>query len=170
MKAGYLLAAVFAACAASAQGPMEPPAELKKLDWMLGEWTSTVKWTYQMEMDVPYTVKCEWDGQFLKSTSKMDLMGMAMTQTAYYGWDAAAKKYRGWTFTNFSPEPRIESGTVSGDTLVMISEPWNVGTGELVVGRMTLTKKGATELHVVLEFKEGDKWVNAAEGTFKKKT
>ncbi len=173
MKARTMIAAVailFMAGAADSQGPMEPPTELKKLDWMVGEWSGKVDWTYMMEAEVPYTVKCEWEGQFLKHTSKMDMMGMMFTETAYYGWDAASKKYRGWTFTNFSPDPRLEAGTLTGDTLVMTSEPWNTGEGELVVGRATITKKGADELHFLLEFKEGETWTKGGEGTFKKKT
>lgn len=153
----------------AAQGPMDPPAELKKLDWMLGEWTSTVRWTYLTTTDVAYTVKCEWDGQFLRVTSRMEMLGMTMTETAYYGWDASSKRYRGWTFTNFSSDPRIESGTLNENALVMTSEPWNVGIGQPTVSRATLTRKSSTEIHFLLEFKDNDRWTRGAEGTFTKK-
>ncbi|MBX3119786.1 MAG: hypothetical protein KF784_12020 [Fimbriimonadaceae bacterium] len=149
---------------------LEAPAEVKKLDWLIGDWSATVKMSMQgMDFETKYTMKNEFDGQFLKSTTLMDMMGAKMTESMYIGWNSTKKQYDSWAFTNFSPDPRIEHGTLTGDKMVMVSEPWNVGDGAPTIGRGTMTKKSATEIHFLLEFKEGDKWVKVGEGTFTKK-
>lgn len=149
---------------------MEAPAEIKKLGWMVGEWTGTIKMNMQgMEFESQSTMKNEFEGQFLKSASVMDMMGMKMTETMYMGWNAAKNRYESYAFSNFSPKPRIEYGTMEGDKMTMTSEPWEVGGEAPTVGRGTMTKKSDTEIHFILEFKEGDKWVKVGEGTYKKK-
>lgn len=153
----------------SAQMP-EPSAEVKALDWMLGEWSGTVKWTMMgTETDAQMSWKGEREGLFLKRTTLTEMMGMKMTEACYSGWDDKKKKYWTHIYTNFAPGPRMEDGELKGDVFVSVSEPWDTGSGSgPTTGRATFTKKGA-DIHYTLEFKEGEKWEKVAEGTFKKK-
>lgn len=171
MKRAILWVIFSLTATAFAQMPsLEPPAEVTAMKWMVGEWTSKVHWTMEgQEMDADMTLKNEFEGQFLKQTSTMDMMGMKFTEVGYLGYDKAKKKYYMYTFTNYGPTPRIEWGTLENNKMVMISEPWDAGMGAPMTSRATLTKKSDTEVHFVLEFKNGDKWDKAAEGTFKKK-
>jgi len=160
---------VMATCLSQAQ-PTQPSPELKKLDWTIGTWIGNVKWTMEGQaMDAPMTMKTEWDGPFLKSTSTMEMMGMKMLETSYTWWDAEKKKYFMTTYTNFGATPRNETGVHEGDKCVWISDPWSTGMpGGPTVSRATLTRKSSTEVAFILEFKEGDKWAKVGEGTFKK--
>lgn len=146
---------------------MAPPAEVKKFDWMIGEWAGKATFTMpeMAPMDVAMTLKCEWDGQFLKQAVVNDFGIVKMTETFYLGYNAASSIYTSWAFTNFAPTPRIERGTMSGDTLIMISDPWTAG-GETHVSRSTMTKVDANSMKLKLEFKDGDKWVMAMDATF----
>ena len=139
---------------------MAPPAEMKKFDWMVGEWTSTSKWTMTgMEpMDVTSSFKAEWDGQFLKQAATSDFAGFTkMTETMMLGWDAKRGEYVSYAFTNFAPTPRMEHGKLTGETLVMVCDSWDV-MGDVTSSRATLTKVNNDQLKIKLEFKEGDKW------------
>ncbi|SRR5581483_3736159 len=168
--ASILFATIVSAVCFAQQMNMEPPAELKKLSWVLGSWSGTLNWTApDMQMSGTMTWKAEWENQFLKMTTVTEMSGMKMVETSYTGWNAKKKSYDSYTFTNFAPTPRIEHGTLTGDKFVSISEPWEVGGSPTpTVGRATLVKKSDTEATMILEFKEGEKWTKVAEGTFKK--
>ncbi len=169
VKSMFLAVMLGVAALASAQLP-EVSAEVKALDWMLGEWSGTVKWTMMgTETDAQMTLKAEREGLFLKRNTTTELMGMKMTEVSYTGWDDKKKKYWSHVFTNFGSGPRIESGDKNGDAFVSVSEPWDAGPErEPITGRISYTKKGDDMLYV-LEFKMGEKWEKVAEGTFKKK-
>lgn len=164
-----LLIAV-AAVAICAQTPdMGPSAELKKLDWMLGEWTGKMNMDMMgSKFESVQNVKCEWDGKFMKTTSVMDVMGMKMTESMYMGYDPKTKKYTTHSFTNFSPYPRIETGELVGNKFVSISQLWEVDGMAPTTSRATLWLEGKA-LKMTLEFKEGDKWTVVGSGSMTKK-
>lgn len=149
--------------------PVEPPAELKALAWQNGDWEGTVKWSMPgMEGDSVMAFKVSFEGPFQKSVSTMEMQGMKMIETGYLAWDAAKKEFVMWTFTNFAPMPRVERGHLNKEKMVMTSDPWEV-MGQTMVSRATMTKKSDKEMSFVLEFKMGDSFTKAAEGSFKKK-
>jgi hypothetical protein len=171
LKTFLLTLALAVSATLFAQAPsMEPPAELKKLDWYLGEWSGKVKWSFPdmpaSEEDMSF--KNEWEGQFMKSTSTMSMSGMKITEVGYTGWNAKTKKYDSYTFTNFAPTPRIEHGEIDGDKVVFLSEPWEV-MGADMTSRVTMMKKSAAELSFTIDFKMGENWQKVAEGSLKKK-
>ncbi|MCH8275347.1 MAG: hypothetical protein IH851_11215 [Armatimonadetes bacterium] len=171
MKMMISVLCVMAFGAATAQAPeMGPPAELKKLDWMIGEWTGKWNWTMEgMEGEMTHNVKYEWEGQFMKMTASGEMMGMTFTEVAYTAWDAKEKKLVSWTFTSYAPMPQIDRGTMTGNTIVYISDPWDVPGHDGSVSRACWVKMSDSEMTLLLEFKEGDSWLKAADGVYKKK-
>jgi hypothetical protein len=156
---------------AVAQGPSGPPAEVKALEWLTGQWEGDFNWNMMgVESDSKMTISAEWEGQFLKLVQTTEVPGMdKMIDNSYLGWDAKEKKYRMWSFSNYSPNPRIESGTLEGSKLVMTSEPWDTGMGDPITGRGTMTKRSENEIHFSLEFQMNGTWEKVGEGLLKKK-
>lgn len=168
-----LLAIVLAlsfAVAAFAQPSMEIPAEVKKLEWMNGDWAGSFNWVQEgMKADGKMKFSCSFDGQFQFQKSEIEMMGMKMTESGYLGYDAKKKKYFLYTFSNFSPYPRVEWGNFEGtNKMIFISEPWDSGQGEPTTSRSTVTKVDNDNVDFVLEFKMADKWTKVAEGKFKR--
>ncbi len=169
-----LISLMFATAATTAfaqQMPdLTPPAELKKLDWMIGTWTGTMPMDMEgMKFDSVGTMKIDMDGKFMRTVSVMDMMGMKMTESMFLGYDSAKKQYVSWAYTNMSANPRIERGNFEGDRFVMTSDPWVMDMSpEASVSRSTFLKKSATTALFTLEFKMADKWVKVGEGLFTK--
>ncbi|MGI8923081.1 MAG: DUF1579 family protein [Fimbriimonadales bacterium] len=162
------LAALLAFALAPAQE--KPSAEMERIAWMIGDWNGKVKWSMEgMNETVELPYKAVTEGNFLKSTSSFQMMGMRFSETSFLCWDAAKKRYSSYTFTNFAPTPRVEHGTFEIDKMVMISEPWSVDPKGPTTSRASVTKKSDKVVHFLLEFKEGEKWVKVAEATFTKK-
>jgi hypothetical protein len=149
---------------AAAQAPdLQPPAEVSKLGWLAGKWSGSGGFSFGgMEMTVNIGMEVGFDGQFLKIVSKNDYGVLVATETMMLGYDAAKSRYTSWAFTNITPVPRIEHGTLEGDSLVMVSEPWPV-MGQDTVSRSTMTKLGDTKVKFKLEFKAGESWEPVAE-------
>lgn len=148
---------------------MTPAPELKKLEWQVGTWSGNLKWLMPgMEGEAKMDFKCVWEGNFLKSTSAMEMSGMKFNEVSFTGWDAAKKEYVSWTFTNFAALPRIERAKLDGNTMISTSEPWDTGMGQAMISRATLIKKSDKEFSMTIEFKTGEKFEKAAEGAFKK--
>lgn len=173
MKSMLAATLLLAAGLIQAQVPnMEPPVELKQLDWMMGTWVCpNMKMEMEgMAMEGPMTYKLERSGQFIKGSSTWDAEGMKMTDEGFIGWDAEKNKFISWTFTNMAPVPRIEWGEVRGDSVIWTSEPWSVDpAAPPTQSRATITKVSPTQAKFVLEFKGGDEWQKVAEATFSKK-
>jgi hypothetical protein len=166
-----IAAAALSACATAQQPNMEPAPELKKFEWMLGTWTAKISWDMEgQKFETDTTMVNSWHGKFFKSDWTMDMMGAKMTETVFTGYDAASKKYKSITFTNFSSQPRFEDGEIKGDTFVSwTSQPWMVdGAPEATTARATFTKKSEKSAHFLLEFKQKDKWIKVGEATFTK--
>lgn len=119
------------------------------------------------EMDMKITMTYSMEGQFLKCITISDFGIMKMEEVGYLGYNAEKKQYKMWTFSNMSPDPRIETGAMVGDKLVMTSEPWTI-MGQSMIGRGTLEKKDEKTLNFLLEFKEGDKFTVASNIVMKK--
>ena len=172
MKRTFALVAVaLFAVAANAQMPdLKPSPQIEKLSWMLGKWSGSIHWTMEgMEMDATMSFENVIDGQFVRSTSVMELMGMKMTESGFTGWDDKAKAYKSWTFTNFGAGPRTETGKVDGDSMVFTSDPWQtLMSPEATVSRTTMKKVSASEIKLTLEFQQNGQFAKVGEGTFKK--
>ena len=169
MKKLLLIFAIVSAAVLSGAQEMSPPKELKKLDWLLGNWSGKVKWTMPGmagESDMKLTVTM--DGMFQKQVSIMTMDGQESLETSYVGWDPKKKVYSSWTFTNFAPTPRVEKYVISGNKIVATSQPWEVGMpGGPTSSRATMIRSG-NKFSVSLEFMMGKKWTKVGSGTFTK--
>ena len=173
-KALSIFVIVGLAKAGFAQMPdLDAGPEVKKLDWLIGDWTATSTWTMEgmdpMEVEIEYSAK--WDGKFISQSTVTDFVFFKMTETMLLGWDPDKKRYSSWAFTNMSSMPRIEHGSLEGDTLTMISEPWLVdGMDESSSSKAVLTKKGDDQMAFTLYLKVGDEdWAETGKATFKRK-
>ena len=148
----------------------EPPKEVKDLSWMVGKWTGTMPMEMQgQKMDVKATVTVTMDLKFIKLVTLNDMGFFKLNEVTYLHWDADAKKYGMTTFTDMADTPRYEDGTLKDGALVTVSKPWAVpGMPGPTTSRSTIKKVSDTEITVILEFKEGDKWTQVMKGNMKK--
>ena len=155
---------VVASCGLMAQLPStEPPAEVKKFDWMIGKWKGAGSMALQgMEMSFTTEMTNSYEGQFLKSVSTIDYGMIQVTETMFTGFDPGKGEYFSYAFTNMAPKPRIEFGKLDGETLVMVSEPWEI-MGQSISSRATMKKTSDTKARFVVEFKMGDAWEKATD-------
>lgn len=160
------------AVAAHAQAPdQEPPKEIKDLSWMVGTWTGTMPMEMEgQKMDVKASVVVTMDMKFLKLVTVNDMGFFKLNEVTYAYWDAKAKKYAMNTYTDMADTPRYEDGDYKDGALVTVSKPWEVpGMAEPTTSQSTIKKVSDTEITVILEFKQGDKWVTVMKGNMKKK-
>ena len=157
--------------AVAQEGPaMSPPKELDIFKPMIGTWGGKLDATFpgMPESSIDMKLAFSWDGQFIKNVASMDMGGMKMTETMYFGWNAEKSKYQSWAFTNWAPTPRIEWGVVEGNKSVWTCEPWDGGMGQKTVSRTTITVKDEKTVHFLLEFQMGDKFTPVMNGDITK--
>lgn len=155
----------------SAQMPdMKPPKELDVLVPFLGKWAGQMEWTMGAEkMEVGMAIEYTREGKFIVGKSVMDAGGMKFTETQYIGWDAEKKKFSSHSFSNWSPAPRVEWGTMKDKSFTFISEPWDSGDGggKKVITNSTLTWLDKDSFKFSLDIKARNE---TATGTFKRVT
>jgi hypothetical protein len=167
--------ALFTAASLHAQMGMPTPApELKKLDFMTGDWSADGT----MTAGPPGTPAgkfsenshAEWmDGNFfLVEHSDMDLGPMGKgKELAVLGYDSDRKLY---TYTAFNTMGEAESstGTVNGDTWTWLSDE-HFG-GQPMKGRFTMKVLSPTSYTMKFEVsQDGTNWTTAMEGKAVKK-
>ncbi len=157
-----------------AQMEMPTPApELKKLDFLAGDWTA--EGTMNPGPGMPggkftMTTHAEWlDGNFfLVEHSKGDMGPMGkMTELSALGYDPDHKVY---TYNAFNSMGQAESatGTVNGDTWTWLSDE-NFG-GMKMKGRFTMKVLSPTSYTMKYELsQDGTNWVTGMEGEATKK-
>lgn len=140
----------------------KPVPELAKFEYLVGEWHGSFG-------PMKGVLVNEWveNGRFLKSTLNLSGAEGPFTETSFLGWDPKKRKYRAWNFNAMSALPRIEEGTLEGEELVLISEPWDAGP-MAVVSKGTTRRINETEVTVKVEVRQGDRWLPMYTGTFRK--
>jgi hypothetical protein len=155
-------------------GPATPAPELKKLDFLAGDWTDegtmtmgssgtpSTKWTM--------TTHAEWmDGNFfLVEHDDADLGSMGKsTELAILGYDSDKKMYTYHAFSS-TGEAGSSTGTVDGDTWTWLSTEHFGGTP--MKGRYTIKVLSPTSYTMKYELsKDGTNWTTAMEGKATKK-
>ena len=169
---GFLM--LFAIASVQAQmAPLSPAPELKKLDFMSGDWTAegtmspapgapSSKWTM--------TTHAEWmEGDFfLVEHSNMDLGPVGKgKEVAYMGYDPEKKVYTYRAFNSWG-EAEDSTGTVDGDTWTWISTE-HMGS-QTMKGRFTEKILSPTSYTMKFELsQDGTNWMTAMEGKATKK-
>jgi Protein of unknown function (DUF1579) len=162
--------ALMAATSVDAQmGIPSPAPELKKLDFMAGDWTGegtmtpgppgtpTSKWAMK--------TRAEWmEGNFfLVENSDMDLGPMGKgKEVAYLGYDSNKKVYTYRAFNSMG-EAEDSTGTVDGDTWTWTSDE-HMG-GQTMKGRFTMKVLSPTSYTMKFELSpDGKNWTTGMEG------
>jgi hypothetical protein len=164
---------VLMAVSAHAQMGQTPAPELKKLDFMTGDWKS--EGTMNPAPGMPggkfsITSHVDWmDGNFfLVDHSDMDMGQMGKgKELSVMGYDSDRKVY---TYTAFNSMGEAESatGTVDGDTWTWLSDEHFGGT--TMKGRFTMKVLSPTSYSMKFELSpDGKDWTTAMEGKATKK-
>jgi hypothetical protein len=166
--------AFFAVTLLKAQmGPPTPAPELKKLDFMTGDWTA--EGTVNPGPGMPggkfsETTHADWmEGNFfLVEHSDFDMTGMGKgKELAVLGYDPDRKVYTYHAF-NTVGEAGDSTGTVDGDTWTWTSDE-HFG-GKIMKGRYTMKVLSPTSYTMKYELSpDGKNWTTAMEGKSTKK-
>lgn len=154
-------------------GPPAPAPELKKLDFMAGDWT--VEGTMNPGPGMPggkfsESSHSEWmEGKyFLESHGEGDYGAMGkMKELAVLGYDSDKKMY---TYNAFNSMGQAEysTGTVDGDTWTWTADE-HMG-GMTMKGRFTMKVTSPTSYTMKYELsQDGTHWMTAMEGKATKK-
>lgn len=164
----------FATMSAQAQmGPPTPAPELRKLDFMAGDWTA--EGTMNPGPGMPggkfiVTSHADWmEGNFfLVEHSDMDLGPMGKgKELAVLGYDPDRKVYTYKAFNSMG-EAEDSTGTVDGDTWTWTSDEHFGGTP--MKGRYTMKVLSPTSYTVKFELSpDGKEWKTGMEGKATKK-
>ncbi len=172
----FCFALLLVAAASTMYAQMSPPTpapELKKLDFLAGDWTS--EGTMKAGPDMPggkftMTTHAEWlDGNFFlieHNHGDMGPMGK-ITELSALGYDTDRKLY---TYNAFNNTGQAESatGTLNGDTWTWLSdEHFN---GMTMKGRFTMKVLSPTSYEMKYELsQDGTNWTTGMEGKATKK-
>lgn len=165
-----LLAAV---CMQAQMGPAAPAPELKKLDFMAGDWTA--EGTINASPGMPggkftETTHAEWmEGNFFlieHSDGDMGPMGK-LKELAAMGYDPDRKVYTYHAFNSMGQD-EAATGTVDGDTWTWLSDE-HFG-GMIMKGRFTMKVLSPTSYTMKFELsQDGTSWTTGMEGKATKK-
>lgn len=154
-------------------GPPTPAPELKKLDFMTGDWTA--EGTVNPGPGMPggkfsETTHADWmqGNFFLVEHSDFDMAGMGKgKELAVLGYDSDRKVYTYKAF-NSRGEAEESTGTVDGDTWTWTSDE-HFG-GNTMKGRYTMKVLSPTAYSMKFELSpDGKAWNTAMEGKSTKK-
>lgn len=154
-------------------GPAAPAPELKKLDFLTGDWTTTGDMKPGPGMPggkFTYSTHAEWmEGNFfLVEHSDADMPGMGkFKELSVLGYDPDRKVY---TYEAFNSMGQDESstGNVDGDSWTWLSDEHFGGT--TMKGRYTMKVLSPTSYTMKFELsQDGTSWMTAMEGKATKK-
>lgn len=171
---GMLVVLCAALCGAQEGfAPPPPPAELKQVAFLLGNWEGKETYTFgemKSEGTGNHHIQMALRGRFLEShyKAKSGFMGDSEGRLLLT-YDTAAKKFRSWWYDSSDSGNMEMEGNVEGDSLVMISKPTSIPGMGVETFRATFTKKGDNQLTFVLALKAGDKWEPMIEASYTKK-
>jgi hypothetical protein len=171
IAAAALLAARLAAAAPESSAP-QPSAEVQKLSYFVGEWTS--------EADIhpgpmgaggkaTGSSKCRWlDGNFFVSCQDESSTPMGkMSGLGVMGYDAAKKVYT-WSGFNNMGQAEVATGTVSGKTWTFAGS--NDINGKTMKTRYTIVETSPAEYTFRFDAStDGATWTPVIDGKVTKK-
>ena len=169
-----VLTAILAGSAYAQMGPPTPAPELKKLDFLAGDWTTEGTFVPGPPGTPPAkfstTSHAEWmEGNFFlveNGESNMEGMGK-MKEMVVMGYDPDQKMY---TYRNFNSvgQSELSLGTVDGDTWTWTGDE-HFG-GMTMKGRVTMKVLSPTSYTTKFELSmDGNEWFQAMEAKSTKK-
>jgi hypothetical protein len=174
LTAAFSILVIVALSSVQAQmGPPTPAPELKKLDFLAGDWSA--EGTQTSAPGAPSgkwstTSRAEWmDGNFfLVEHSDMDLAAMGKgKELAFYGYDSDRGVYTYKSFSSWGEAENAE-GKLDGDTWTWSSTE-HMG-GKTMQGRFTMKVLSPTSYTMKFEMSpDGKQWFTAMEGKATKK-
>jgi len=158
----------------SQQPSFAPPAEVKKLEFLAGNWSADQK-VYMPGSTTAQTtsasVQCQWalQGRFMQYDYQSEFPDMgAMQGRLLLTYDPESKTYRSWWFDSMFSQSAVSEGNFEGSKLIMVSKPEEVPGMGVVSMRTTFEPKANREFYFLLEMKMGEKWEKMLEANFKK--
>jgi len=161
---------------AIAQQPAQPPAiqpadALAKLAFMQGDWTGKQNFDTgggpAMVGDATDRVSLGIANKFLCEMLSTTLPNRKPTDTRHFiSFDQQTQKYTAWWFNDTSYRPKALTGDLTGNKLVLLSDPSQPGP----VLRATYENPAPDKLTYQVEMKNGDTWTRLFVTTYSKKT
>lgn len=138
---------------------------LQGLAFLTGEWTSHETTKDRQGKEQPFDLKGKnvWilEGTFLQMDESFEVPGDGkFGNHILLTFDKGAKKYRGWWFTNSSPQPLTFTGERAEKTFVLTQE----------AGRIRISYDLLEDGHyrAKLEVKRGDNWQTETEAEYRR--
>ena len=145
-----------------AQQPATQPADaLAKLSFMQGNWSGRQNFNTNggaaMVGDATDRIELGIAGKYLCEMLSTTLPGRKPTDTRHFiSYDKQTGKYTAWWFNDTSYHPTALTGDLTGNKLVLMSDP----SGQGPVLRATYENPAPDKLTFQLEMKDGDKWTS----------
>jgi len=143
-------------------GTTSPPVQISQLDFLLGDWTGSVQGS-SVRLDIERGPG-KRSLRFEVAVSGKNVA--SFIDDGYIWWDKEPGAFRSLAMTSVSNDPRQEIGRLVDGTLVMVSEPFEVG-GMSQRSRRSL-KMASEGLSFTLELREADVWKKRIEVVLKR--
>jgi hypothetical protein len=169
----FFALALLSICAISAlaqQSAMQPADALAKLSFMQGDWAGNQNFDTQggpgMVGAATDRIELGIAGKYLCEMLSTTLPDRKPTDTRHFiSYDKQTGKYKAWWFNDTSYHPMELTGDLTGNKLVLMSDP--SAPGPLL--RATYENPTADKLTFLLEMKNGDSWTKLFLTTYTKK-
>lgn len=154
---------------------MPPPPELNQLWFLLGDFEGPIKMSMNpgappLETQAKVKAVKTLGGMWLELFHSFDMEGTEMTGRMLLTYEPSKKKYVSYWFDSAAPGAMTMTGSVKGQTLIMISDPVEMpGMPGKVTFRATWSMKSATDVKFVLEMKTAGKWGVFIESVYSRK-
>lgn len=165
-----LLLASAAAMACGQQSTPPPVNPLNNLSFMQGDWSGKQNFETQggpaMVGDATDRIEIGIAGKYLCEMLSTTLPGRKPTDTRHFiSYDKTSGKYTAWWFNDTSTHPTALTGDLTGNKLVLISDPAAPGP----VLRATYESPSPDMLTFLLEMKTGESWTKLFLTSYSKK-
>ena len=166
-----LLLAASTTVAIAQQPAIQPADALAKLSFMQGDWTGKQNFDTgggpAMVGDAIDHVQLGIANKYLCETLSTTLPNRKPTDTRHFiSFDKVTQKYTAWWFNDTSYHPTALTGDLTGNKLVLLSDP--AAPGPLL--RATYENPSADKLTYQVEMKNGETWTRLFVTTYSKAT